>query len=186
MSGKFPINGLSIDCGSSICLPDITDNPILKSLTDLAMGPSLKKALDIPISSKGAIVLTKGILPIDGFIEVMPQQYAGFLNDPPISLPIPNGLIPEAMAAPSPPLEPPGVTALFHGLNVLPLRGLSVSKRIPISGIFVLPIGMAPAFNILSTNGAFRGGMDSARRGRPFVVGVPTKSIFSFMVIGTP
>ena len=57
-----------------MCLPDMTDNPILKSSTDLAIGPSLKKALDIPISSKGAIVLTKGILPIEGFIDVMPQQ----------------------------------------------------------------------------------------------------------------
>ena len=94
--------------------------------------------------------------------------------------------MPEAIAAPSPPLEPPGVIALFQGLKVLPLRGLSVSKRMPISGIFVLPIGIAPAFNILSTKGAFLGGIDSASIGRPFVVGVPTKSIFSFMVIGTP
>ena len=99
---------------------------------------------------------------------------------------MPNGLIPVAIAAPSPPLEPPGVTALFHGLNVLPLNGLSVSKRIPISGIFVLPIGIAPACNILSTKGVLRGGIDSARKVRPFVEGVPTKSMFSFIVIGTP
>ena len=57
-----------------MCLPDMTDNPILKSSTDLAIGPSLKKAPDIPISSKGAMVLTNGILPIEGFIDVMPQQ----------------------------------------------------------------------------------------------------------------
>ena len=169
-----------------MCLPDMTDSPILKSFTDLAIGPSLKKAPDIPISSKGAIVLTKGILPIEGFIEVIPQQYAGFLNDPPMSLPIPNGLIPVAIAAPSPPLDPPGVIALFQGLKVLPLNGLSVSRRIPISGIFVLPIGIAPAFSILSTRGLFLGGIDSARKGSPLVVGVPTKSIFSFIVIGTP
>ena len=103
-----------------------------------------------------------------------------------MSLPIPNGLIPVAIAAPSPPLEPPGVFSLFQGLNVLPLKGLSVSKRKPISGKLVLPIGIAPAPNILSTKGVFLGGIDSARNGRPLVVGVPTKSMFSLIVIGTP
>ena len=103
-----------------------------------------------------------------------------------MSLPIPNGLIPVAMAAPSPPLEPPGVFSLFQGLNVLPLNGLSVSRRNPISGKLVLPIGIAPAPNILSTKGVFLGGIDSARNGRPLVVGVPTKSMFSLIVIGTP
>ena len=38
------------------------------------MGPSVKNEPAIPISSKGAIVLTKGILPIEGLRAVMPQQ----------------------------------------------------------------------------------------------------------------
>ena len=90
------------------------------------------------------------------------------------------------MAAASPPLEPPGVNSLFQGLKVLPLKGLSVSKRMPISGKLVLPIGIAPASIIRSTIGAFLGGIDSANRGTPWVVGVPLKSIFSLMVKGTP
>ena len=103
-----------------------------------------------------------------------------------MSLPKPKGLIPVAIEAASPPLEPPGVRALFQGLNVLPLNGLSVSRRMPISGRLVLPIGIAPAPSIRSTIGAFLGGMDSAKRGIPLVVGVPIKSMFSFIVKGTP
>ena len=185
LSGITPVNGASTDCGSSICRPAMTFSPFLKSPTDLAMGPSVRKAPDIPMST-GSIEFTKGSLPILGFNEAMPQQYAGLRREPPISLPNPNGLIPVAIAAPSPPLEPPGVSFLFHGLNVLPLKGLSVSKRIPNSGKLVLPIGIAPAANILSTMGAFLGGIASAIRGIPFVVGVPIRSIFSLIVKGTP
>ena len=103
-----------------------------------------------------------------------------------MSLPKPKGLIPVAIEAASPPLEPPGVNALFQGLNVLPLNGLSVSRRMPISGKLVLPIGIAPAPSMRSTMGAFLGGIDSAKRGTPLVVGVPIKSMFSFIVKGTP
>ena len=103
-----------------------------------------------------------------------------------MSFPKPKGLIPVAIAAASPPLDPPGVKSLFQGLKVLPLKGLSVSRRIPISGRLVLPIGIAPAPSMRSTMGAFLGGIDSANRGIPEVVGVPIKSIFSFIVKGTP
>ena len=96
------------------------------------------------------------------------------------------GDIPVAIAAASPPLDPPGVNFLFQGLNVRPLNGLSVSRRNPISGRLVLPIGIAPASSIRSTIGAFFGGNSSAKNDRPLVVGKPSKSIFSLIVKGTP
>ena len=41
-----------------------------------------------------------------------------------MSVPISNGVIPAASAAAAPPLEPPGVRSIFHGLLVLPNSGL--------------------------------------------------------------
>ena len=156
-----------------------------RSLTDRAIGPSLKNNPGMPIST-GSIDDTNGTRPMDGFNEAIPQQYAGFRTEPPISLPRPNGLIPVAIAAASPPLDPPGVRVRSQGLNVRPRSGLSVSKRMPNSGKFVRPIGIAPAATIRSTIGEFCFGMTFFLDGTPSVVGVPIKSIFSLTVKGTP
>ena len=48
--------------------------------------------------------------------------------------------IPAAAAAEAPPLEPPGVFALFQGLRVVPVKALSVTPFQPNSGVVVLPI----------------------------------------------
>ena len=92
----------------------------------------------------------------------------------------------DPIAEPSPPLEPPGVSAGFHALPVRPRSALLVSMRSPSSGRFVRPIGIAPAASMRSTTGAFDVGIASASTVRPLVVGVPTRSMFSFTVIGTP
>ena len=57
-SGTAPVNGASIDFGSSMCLPAITDKPNLRSLTDRAIGPSVTKASETPKSINGSIELT--------------------------------------------------------------------------------------------------------------------------------
>ena len=44
-----------------------------------------------------------------GLIDAMPQQCAGLRSEPPMSLPRPSGLMPDAIADASPPLEPPAV-----------------------------------------------------------------------------
>ncbi len=65
--------------------------------------------------------------------------------EPPPSVPTASGPRPAATAAPAPPLEPPGVSAGFHGLRVMPRSGLSVTALWPNSGVVVLPTMMAPA-----------------------------------------
>ena len=75
----------------------------------------------------------------------MPQQKAGFLTDPPMSFPNPNGDMPEPIADPSPPLEPPAVKSGCQGLRVKPCKGLLVLTRSPNSGRFVLAKATPPA-----------------------------------------
>ena len=53
--------------------------------------------------------------------------------------------MPAASAAAAPPLEPPGVRVVSCGLRVAPKSRFSVVGRMPISGVFVLPISTAPA-----------------------------------------
>ena len=57
-----------------------------------------------------------------GFNPAMPQKWAGTRMEPPPSLPTPPGEHPLAMAAASPPEEPPGVRSTFQGLFDRPVR----------------------------------------------------------------
>ena len=96
-----------------------------------------------------------GTLPWVGLSPKIPQYEAGTLIEPPESLPIPIGDSKPAIAAASPPLDPPGVRVISHGLLVLPNTRLSVSHQSVNSGVFVLPINIPPAFFNLSATGAF-------------------------------
>src|SRR6187455_691258 len=80
-----------------------------------------------------------------GLRPARPQKWAGRRTEPPPSLPIPPAEQPTAMAADSPPLEPPGVRSRFQGLLVRPMRWLSVSYIARNSGVLVLPRITAPA-----------------------------------------
>jgi hypothetical protein len=53
--------------------------------------------------------------------------------------------MPVASATAAPPLEPPHVSAGFHGLRVTPNTALKVLPPAPNSGVLVLPTTMAPA-----------------------------------------
>ena len=57
----------------------------------------------------------------------MPQKLAGTRTDPPPSLPRPASEHPAAIAAASPPLEPPAVRVRSHGFDVTPCSGLTDS-----------------------------------------------------------
>ena len=59
--------------------------------------------------SNSALGLPWATRPREGLIEAIPQQKAGLRSDPPMSLPRPIGLMPEAIDAASPPDEPPAV-----------------------------------------------------------------------------
>src|SRR6516165_11910862 len=125
------------------------------------MGPTT------PINAKGPTDDGKwpvaGIRPGVGFKPQMPLKCAGTRIDPPPSLPIPPAEQQAAMAAASPPLEPPGVRSKFHGLLVLPYRALCVSHAIRNSGVVVLPRMIAPARFKRETRGASADGMKPCR-----------------------
>src|SRR5207249_2562743 len=95
-----------------------------------------------------------GTRPGVGFSPQIPQKCAGTRIEPPPSLPTPPAEQPAAIAAASPPLEPPEECAKFHGLLVLPLSRLLVSYAIKNSGVLVFPRRMAPADFNRETSGA--------------------------------
>jgi hypothetical protein len=94
--------------------------------------------------------------------------------------------MPDATAAASPPLDPPGVCPADHGFSVAPRSALTVCQRIPNSGMFVRPTGMAPAARSSPMCGASWLATASRSRAMPCVVAEPATSMFSLTVIGTP
>ncbi len=116
----------------------------------------------------------------------MPQNEAGMRIEPPPSVPTASGARPAATAAPAPPDEPPGVSSAFHGLRVMPPRGLSVTPLCPSSGVVVLPIRIAPAPFRRSTATASSSGTWSANRREPAAVSTRRVNTRSFTDTGTP
>ena len=55
-----------------------------------------------------------------------------------------------ATADAAPPLDPPGVSAVFHGFRVVPKTRLSVTPFQPNSGVFVRPITPDTGLNLLT------------------------------------
>jgi hypothetical protein len=86
-----------------------------------------------------------GTRPWVGFSPTTPQCAAGIRIEPPRSLPTPSGESPAAIAAASPPDDPPAVLSELHGLTVLPKTRLSVSHQSANSGVLVFASGIPPA-----------------------------------------
>ena len=84
----------------------------------------------------------------------MPVNAHGMRIEPPPSVPTASGPMPAATAAAAPPEEPPGVFALFQGLRVMPVSGLSVTPFQPNSGVVVLPRSTAPCSRSRAVAGA--------------------------------
>src|SRR6266851_4571852 len=103
----------------------------------------------------------------------MPQKLAGIRMEPAPSEPSESGARPAATAAADPPLDPPGVIFVSHGLRVGPTTRLSVAPFQPNSGVLVLPTMMAPAVRNRSTTGASSSGTKSAKTSEPRVVLTP-------------
>jgi len=57
----------------------------------------------------------------------MPVKAAGMRIEPPPSVPTWSAPCPSAAATAAPPLLPPGVFPVSHGLRVTPVSGLSVT-----------------------------------------------------------
>ena len=104
-----------------------------------------------------------GTRPYDGFSPYTPQNDDGMRIDPAPSEPWASGPRPAAAAAAAPALEPPVVIAVFQGLRVMPVRGLSPSAFQPNSGLVVLPSITPPAAARRRTNGASTSGTRVAK-----------------------
>src|SRR5215469_16002447 len=176
--------GTGADIGSAQSAPAITSNSICKSPTVLAIGPTT------PICAKGPAPTGKcpveGTRPGVGFNPQIPQKCAGTRIDPPPSLPTPPAEHPEAIAAASPPLDPPAVLDRSQGLLVLPWRRLSVSHAISNSGVFVTPRTNAPAFRRRETSTASLHATYPSRSRVPDSLRRPSTSRELLIDIGTP
>src|SRR5580700_5719066 len=106
--------------------------------------------------------------------------------EPPPSLLTPPAESPAAIAAASPPLDPPAVRERFHGLLVRPYKRLSVSQAISSSGVLVTPRITAPAARNRATSGASPDARYPARNRDPASQRCPATSIEDLMERGTP
>ena len=116
----------------------------------------------------------------------MPAKCAGTRIDPPPSLPMPPAEQPEAIAAASPPLDPPGVRSSAHGFDVRPWSGLSLSYAISMSATLVVPSTIAPAARRRATTTASSDAIAPARVRLPVSHRRPATSIALFTVTGNP
>src|SRR5207302_8991113 len=116
----------------------------------------------------------------------MPLKCAGTRMEPPPSLPTPPAEQPEAIAAASPPLDPPAVRSRSQGLFVRPYKRLSVSQAISSSGVLVTPSMIAPAVRSRPTRGASFSATNPARRRVPASQRRPATSIELLLLLGTP
>ena len=183
--GSGPRSGAGTVHGSRQVGPDITSKAARRSATRRAIGPSTIMSW-APTGASGSRLAAVGMRPRVGLSTQMPQHWAGQRRDPSPSLPTPNGVMPVASAAASPPLEAPGVRDLSQGLMVAPHSSLTQCQRTAMVARLVWPIGIAPAARRRSTWGASPTGYASASALSPCVVGVPARSMFPLTVKGTP
>jgi hypothetical protein len=91
----------------------------------------VRGSLKEPSGPRSSTTPVNGTRPAVGFKAARPQKCAGSRTDAPESVPIPKALAPHAIAAASPPDDPPGVRDTSYGFEVLPVTGLSVSMPPP-------------------------------------------------------
>src|ERR1051325_8235765 len=100
--------------GSRESAPAIALNRKATFATDRAIGP-------LTLNPKnGNAVGADGTSPTVGRSATILLKLAGFLSEPPRSLPLARGKRPAASAAPAPPLDPPAVFVKSYGLTVVP------------------------------------------------------------------
>src|SRR5579864_1769905 len=104
--------------GSPTSGPCITSDRTFKSEMVRAIGPTTPNRANGPTDCGKCPVA--GMRPGVGFSPQIPQKCAGTRIEPPPSLPTPPAEHPEAIAAASPPLDPPAVREKSQGLLVRP------------------------------------------------------------------
>src|SRR2546423_3030329 len=105
------------DIGSAGSYPARTLNINARSSTRRAIGPVDVPRANGPTAAAGNCP-EPGMRPGVGFNPAIPQKCAGIRIDPPISDPTPAAEHPEAIAAASPPDDPPGTRDKLKGLLV--------------------------------------------------------------------
>ena len=107
-------------------------------------------------------------------------------TEPAVSVPSAPGTRRAATAAPLPPLEPPQIRSVSHGLWAGPKAWLVVDAPQANSCVLSFPTITAPACRRRATTVASTVATLSARTFDAAVVCVPATSITSFTPIGTP
>lgn len=121
-----------------------------------------------------------------GFRPNRPTKWHGLRIEPPRSEPIPSGDMPDAIAAASPPDEPPAVRIGSCGFAVAPKSGFTESHQHENSETLVLPSRIAPAPRRRRTTSASSSQTWSASSFEPFGERMPATAIGSLTVNGTP
>ena len=135
----------------------------------------------------GALRPGWGMRPWLGLNPTRPQNPARMRVEPPPSLAVAAGTRPAATAAALPPLDPPAVRPVSHGLRAVPNTLVRVRVSVPNSGAAVLPIGTAPAARRRATwIESAATSPRPAKASEPWDVGLPAQSSRSFTPIGTP
>ncbi len=150
------------------------------SSTVLAIGPGTDRVYQAAVSE------WLGTRPGVGRRPTTLQKDAGLRREPPMSVPSASGTMPVASAAAAPPLLPPADLDRSYGFLVAPNTSLTVWEPVPNSGVFVLPIVIAPAARSRWTTTSSRSGTLSAKSGEPYVVRMPAVSVRSLCATGTP
>jgi hypothetical protein len=139
-SSVYGRNGGGATTGSPGSSPAATSRSAAASRTDrVTANCTLKNRFSSP--SAGPI----DTRPREVFSPTSPHALAGMRIEPPPSLACATGTNPAATAAAEPPLDPPALRFVSHGLCVGPNDTGSVVAVSPSSGVFVRPSTTNPA-----------------------------------------
>ena len=158
----------------------MASSSIATSPTVRAIGPATPKG------NHGSASGQVGTRPGVGRRPTTLQKLAGLRSEPPRSLPSASGTMPVASATAEPPLLPPHVLVRSNGLRVAPKTSLKVCDPAPNSGVFVLPMVIAPARRSRSTIRAVSVGTWFANTREPKVVRRPAVTNKSLCATGRP
>ncbi|CAB4900347.1 unannotated protein [freshwater metagenome] len=137
----------------------------------------------LPMVVRGA----RGMRPNVAFSPNSPVNPAGIRMEPPPSPPVARVISPPDTAAAVPPLEPPGVCSVFHGLRVAPCSTVRVRLTPPNSLLVVCPASTAPPMRLMrSTITEVWVETTSAKTTHASVAGQPVTASSSLTPIGTP
>ena len=161
------VGGSLSELGSRGSCPLIASSTRAASRTVRVMGPTWSS---VQASGKTPYRLTR---PYVGLSPTTPQIAAGMRMEPEVSEPSAAAAMPVASATADPPLEPPGVFVVSHGLRQVPQCGLSVVPPSAYSCMLVLPTTIAPAAANRVVTPASRAGTKLLWIFEPIVVRLP-------------